>query len=98
MNSIVELIAKIQERPSMYLSRNYISCLKAFISGWYLRSPDEIPDGHLLESFQIWIAKKYKIKTSHSWDSILLFYSEDETAALKLFFSEFDLFLKTSQK
>ena len=93
MNSIVELIQEIEKRPAMYLTRNYISCLKAYLDGWYQRDIDNVPDIKAMSDFQIFIEKKYKSETSHSWCDIILFYSQDETDALRNFFKEFDDFL-----
>lgn len=90
MNSIIELIYQIKNKPAMYISRNSISCLKAFIDGWFLRSPDTVTDSIIMEDFQNWIEKKYKISTSHSWCDIILFYSQDESHALSKFFDDFD--------
>lgn len=90
MNSIKELISKIQERPSMYIGRRSISCLKAFLDGWYLRDPNNIDDIELMGKFQDWIEEEYNMKNTHSWDRILLFYSNDECSALELFFVKFN--------
>ena len=88
-DSVVELIELIKRRPSMYITRNSISCLKAFIDGWFLRDPDNITDSEVMKNFQDWIENKYNIKSSHSWCDIILFYSQDESAALMKFFDEF---------
>jgi hypothetical protein len=93
MDSIKELILTIKKRPAMYITRNSISCLKAYLDGWYFRSPESVSDGELMGDFQDWIVHEYKIKSEHSWDAILLFYSNDEYGALQLFFRKFDLFL-----
>jgi hypothetical protein len=94
MNSVVEIIKLIKIRPAMYLSRNYISCLKAFIDGWYLRDHNSIVDADVMGGFQDWIGKKYKITSSHSWCDIILFYSQDESTALNKFFDEFEEWLQ----
>lgn len=98
MNSVKELLGKIKQRPAMYISKNYISCLKAFLDGWYLRNPTDVTDAEVMDGFQDWIEKKYDIKSSHSWSSILLFYSQDEGKALELFFEEFDEWLAVCEK
>lgn len=86
MKSIVEMILLIKERPAMYISRKYISCLQAFITGWTLSNSENISDLYILDKFQDYVSKKYDVVTSHSWASILLFYSADEGDALNLFF------------
>ena len=98
MDSIVELIMKIKLRPGMYLGRNYISCLKAFLDGWHQRDYSNISDIEIMNKFQEKIEKSYKIKSSHSWCDILLFYSQDESKALDKFFKEFEEFLAEYEK
>ena len=91
-DSIVELIETIKARPAMFLGRNYISCLKAFLDGWYHRNATGVFDALFMDDFQSWIEKKYEVKSNHSWCDILLFYSGDECKALQNFFREFDEF------
>ncbi len=93
-DSLIELLGEIKKRPAMYLTRNYISSLKAFLDGWFLRRPNEVLESELMYDFQNWIEKKYNITTTQTWASILLFYSVDECDALELFFKDFDLFLR----
>jgi hypothetical protein len=85
MSSIKNLLAHIQGRPAMYLGKRSILCLKAFIDGWYLRSPETVEDSDTMSAFQKWIEKKYNIQSSQSWDRIILFYSQDEYDALEIF-------------
>ncbi len=92
-NSIVELILKIKKRPAMYLGRNSISCLRSFIDGWNHRDASSVSDAEIIGEFQSWVEYKYKLKNAHSWDRIILFYSQDEGTALKNFFELFDEFL-----
>ncbi|MDO1450831.1 hypothetical protein Q0590_31445 [Rhodocytophaga aerolata] len=90
MNSIKELILKIKERPSAYLGKKSVSCLKAFLDGWYLRDMTGVEDMHLMHYIQEAVEDYYNMKDTHSWDRILLFYSEDEADALAKFFILFD--------
>lgn len=89
MNSIVELLKLVKERPAMYIGKNMISCLKAFLDGWYLRNPDGIIDVNIMGAFQDYIEKKYNQPSYRSWCDILLYISQDESIALDLFFEEF---------
>jgi hypothetical protein len=98
MNSIVELIQLIRKRPAMYLGRRSISCLQAFIEGWFLRNPKDVADGEIMNEFQDWIEKKYKTSTTHSWRSIILFYSQDENEALENFFKDFEEFMNRNSQ
>lgn len=78
----------------MYIGRNSISCLYAFLAGWFYHNEEIIIDGNLMEEFQKWIADKYNVVSSQSWDRIILFYSQDECDALVEFFKLFNKFLE----
>jgi|SRR5689334_4096517 hypothetical protein len=93
MASFKELIQKIKERPSMYLSANSISCLKAYLDGWYFRDMEGVDDAGLMDAFQTWIVERFSVRGSQSYARIILFYSQDECSALKTFFELFDSFL-----
>ena len=80
----------------MYIGRNSISCLKAFIDGWYFRNSNGVSDMHIMNDFQDWVEKKYNVSTSHSWCDVLLFYSQDESSALSKFFDEFEVWSNDS--
>ncbi len=77
----------------MYIGQNSISCLKAFLDGWYLRNPNSVSDQKLMEGFQDWVVKKYRIDSSQSWARIILFFSQDEANALTNFYGLFEEFL-----
>lgn len=94
MNSIRELVLKIKERPAMYLGCNSISCLKAFIDGWYFRDMETVSDVHIMGNFHDWIEERLIKAGTQGWHRIILFYSQDECDALKTFFKLFDEFLE----
>ncbi|EMK8725538.1 TPA: hypothetical protein ACGQLC_004863 [Escherichia coli] len=85
MNDIIELIDMIEKRPALYLSRHTISALKAFLDGWQMRAPEKIVNIEILIKFQSYIEDFYEIK-GHSWDKIILLFSQDEHDALNTFF------------
>lgn len=88
-DNLVDLLDQVKARPALYLSRNSISCLKAFLDGWQLRRPDEIADPGIIVEIQSRVECTYGI-AGHSWDKILLLFSQDEGDALSRFFSIFD--------
>nr|WP_309576157.1 hypothetical protein [Moraxella osloensis] len=91
--NIIDLILKIEKRPALYISKNYISCLKSFLDGWSMN--DNSSDNQVvIGDFQIWIEDKYRINSSQSWADIILFYSTDENDALNNFFPLFNEFLE----
>jgi len=91
-STVLELLAAIKQRPAMYLTRRYISCLKAYLDGWGLLAYQHgiAIDARCLEDFQDWIVAKYRITSSHSWADVILFYSGDECDALDNFFKLFE--------
>ncbi|MGK9176068.1 hypothetical protein KXR87_23140 [Yokenella regensburgei] len=85
MNDIIKLIDMIEKRPALYLSRHTISALKAFLDGWQMREPKDIVNMEVFANFQSYIEDYYEIN-GHSWDKIILLFSQDESDALSDFF------------
>lgn len=92
--SVVNLIAEIEKRPSMFLGKNYISSLKSFLDGWHYRNSEGTIDGKFISSFQDYVEQKYKMQNTHAWDRIILFYSVDEQDALLCFFKLWNKFME----
>lgn len=93
---LYEMLERIKQRPGMFLGNCSITRLRAFLDG-YMGSREDLglpPTQQELEfnQFQEWIQTKFKITSSHGWDSIILFYSADERDALNNFFELFDKF------
>ena len=89
MNNLIELIGLIEKRPAFYLGRNTISTLRAFLDGWVMREPSTVIDSNVLNDFQQYIEEYYSIR-GHSWDKIILLFSQDEADALDTFFIRFN--------
>lgn len=94
ITSVVVLIEKLKTKPAMYLGDESITRLKSFLDGWFLGIGDSVMDEEVLADFQIWIAERFNLKTTHSWDRIILFYSMNEQRALFSFFELFSSFLE----
>ena len=98
---LLDLLQRIKQRPGMYLGKCSITRLRAFIDGYGMaraelglpRSPQEQD----LNGFQEWIQERYKITSTHGWDSIILFFSADERDALDKFFKLLEEFLDRSK-
>ena len=91
-----EMLQRIKQRPGMFLGQCSITRLRAFLDG-YMGSRSDLglpPTQQELEfnQFQEWVQTRFKISSSHGWDSIILFYSADERDALNNFFELFDQF------
>ncbi|GAA4387162.1 hypothetical protein [Hymenobacter koreensis] len=92
-----ELLEQIRARPAMFIDRKSIHYLSVFLTGWIIgcgTKSEVLMDNDALYGFQIWIEKKYKIRTSHSWARIIDFYSPDESYAFDKFYELYDEFTK----
>ena len=101
MTDFYQLLQKIEKRPSLYIGKNSIFNLHAFLDGYYFaRRELNIPLTEQEEEFQhflTWIREKFNIETGQLWSSIILFHSSDESNAIKRFFSLFDEFILIHQ-
>ena len=93
---LYDLIQRIKQRPGLYLGKSSITRLNMLLIG-YSQARMELGLPRTLEEiefdkFQDWIQEKFKITSSHGWDSIILFYSIDERDALDKFFELFEKF------
>ena len=97
-DDLIELLKLIEARPALYLSRNTISALRAFIDGWLLRRPDDVINFQILKKIQKYVENNFEIDGRFPWDRIILLFSEDENDALKLFFKIFNEVCEKSQR
>jgi hypothetical protein len=93
---LYEMLKRIKQRPGIFLGQSSIIRLRAYLDG-YMGSRADLglpPTKQELEfnQFQDWIQTRFKINSSHGWDSIILFYSVDEKDALNNFFELFEQF------
>ena len=70
--NLPELIHEISQRPTMWISKRSIFCLKAFLDGWVMRSENPEENDYLV-GFQRWIEKEYESQTTHSWAELIYF-------------------------
>ena len=94
MASFKNLIARLSQRTAMYIGKNDIFYLDAFISGWLFCPIEDISDLHLFGDFQEWLRKKFNIQGTQGWAKIILFQCFDEKQALEYFFKLFNEFLE----
>lgn len=86
---LYEMLDKIKRNPGIFLGKYSITRLRAFLDG-YMSSREDLglpPTQQEIKfnQFQDWIQTRFKITSSHGWDSIILFYSADERDALNNF-------------
>lgn len=89
-DSVFDLLAKIQKRPSMYLGKPSIYHLRCYLDGWYLGNPNGIAEAQSFSRFASWVEKKYEVTPNSQnmahWSKVIDFWSTDECQALKRFF------------
>jgi hypothetical protein len=91
-----ELLQRIKQRPGMYLGKCSITRLRMLLDGYGMARCElgmpQTKQEKEFNGFQDWIQERYKITSSHGWDSIILFYCADERDALEKFFELFEQF------
>lgn len=91
-----DVLQRIKQRPGMYLGKCSITRLSMLLAGYAMaRAELGLPvteQEKEFGGFQDWIQERYKINSTHGWDSIILFYSADERDALNKFFELFEKF------
>jgi hypothetical protein len=93
---LYNLLARIKQRPGMYLGKVSLTRLKMLLMG-YGMSRGELglqltQEEKQFAQFQQWIQRKYQINSSEGWESIILSQVEDEKLAFDLFFELFEQF------
>jgi len=82
----VELFEKILAKPGIHIGQKSVTRLKAYMDG-YMTAMDEIDpsDENFNMDLNDWVAKRFRIETSHNWADIILFMSgNDENAAFEM--------------
>ncbi len=96
MISFSELLPEIKKRPTLYLSRYSIFDFQSFYYGYDLaRNQLGLPKSEKdqeFEHFLSWLRERYKIETTQSWASLILFHSVDEKDALDRLFDFWEKF------
>jgi hypothetical protein len=93
---LYDLLARIKQRPGMYLGKVSITRLKMLLMG-YSMSRGELglqltEQEKQFAQFQRWIQAKYQVNSAQGWESIILSQVEDEKLAFDLFFDLFEKF------
>ncbi|MCL1465719.1 hypothetical protein [Argonema galeatum] len=96
MISFYDLLPEIKKRPTLYLSRYSIFDFQSFYYGYDLAKnqlglPKSEKDQEF-EEFLLWLRARYKIETTQSWASLILFHSLDERDALDRVFDLWEKF------
>lgn len=85
-----DLLANIQKRPAMYLGSSSILGLRSFLAGYCFgrrqAGISETAEEQEFARFQSWIQLRFGITSHQTWDRIILFFSQNDEAALGAFF------------
>ncbi|OCR02025.1 hypothetical protein BCD67_07565 [Oscillatoriales cyanobacterium USR001] len=102
MISFSDLLPEIKKRPTLYLSRYSIFDFQSFYYGYdFARNQLGLPKSEKdqeFEEFLLWLRARYKIETTQSWASLILFHSGDERDALVRFFDLWEKFQKLDRE
>jgi hypothetical protein len=93
---LYNLLARIKQRPGIYLGKVSLTRLKMLLMGysmsrceWGLQLTQEEKQ---FAQFQQWIQAKYQVNSAQGWESIILSKVNDEKLAFELFFELFEEF------
>jgi hypothetical protein len=95
MSPIVELLREMRSRPALYIGSDSIIKLASFLRGYSYALDKHFPTKkcRFLESFREWVARRFSVTISQSWENIILFQSVDEKEAMRLFWGLLDEYL-----
>jgi hypothetical protein len=97
MDNLFTLLEKIKAKPGLYLGTASITHLRMFIVGYrFARTELNIAnteaESDFYKKFQPWLQNRLSVRTSSSWDKIILLMCIDEKAAFHYFFQLLDEF------
>lgn len=85
------LLSKIRARPALFLGKDSISLLAAFLDGFFHgRGGQGQFDSDVFVGFQEFIRTRFNMSSSHRWNDVILFFETDEARAFWRFFELFD--------
>jgi hypothetical protein len=95
MSPLVELLGEIRKRPAMYLGSEDVVKLAAFLRGFQhaLHQYEIARQDTFLRDFRDWVAKRFAVSISRSWEGIIAFQAVDDREAMELFWKLLDEYL-----
>lgn len=90
MYSLYNLIMTVLEKPELYLGKQSIQRMYAYIGG-FLHQNNAVDD-HCLDGFNEYISAYYRITSDHNWADIIQFFANDGREEIALFKKHFDVF------
>ena len=93
---LIRLLAEIRARPALYLGKESISLLAAFLDGFvHGKGGQGQFDSELFVGFQSFVRSRFGMSSSHRWNDVILFFETDEARGFWRFFELFDEYRRT---
>jgi hypothetical protein len=83
---LTKVFEQVLERPAMYVGNTSIVRINAFMNGFSyakLLAGEDVKDD-LYRGFTEWVAKRFRIKSTHGWESIISFMAQSEATAYEM--------------
>ncbi|WP_130605425.1 hypothetical protein [Cohnella abietis] len=94
MDKVYNLVQNIRHLPEIHLGKKSLHLLQAFLHG-YIEYHNEITgesNYFFLPEFQKYVEQRFNINTTHSWASLITFYSSSDEDAFNNFYKILDEF------
>lgn len=98
MNSITNILKRIEEKPLLYLGEKDLRRLRSFITGYLICEADNNQNESMMffESFKNYFNGIYGLRSYYDWCSVLRQESDSEEEAFDKFFELFNSFLENT--
>ena len=100
MDKVYQLLAEIKKVPGAFLGRPSLERLSFLIEGYRYALMQENPHdtNDCLDGFTEYVAKHYKMHTSHGWCSLIQFFNSDDQSAFETFYELLDKHIKSKKR
>lgn len=94
LDKLYHLVQKIKKKPEVFLGKKSLHLLRAYLDGYidYHNEKNNEFNRFFLPKFQDYVEQRYNISKSHSWVSLITFYSNSEEEAFDNFYLILDEF------
>jgi len=94
MDILYKKIQQMKQRPGMYIGKKSLHLLQAYLNGYiaYHNEVNDKPNYFFLPEFQEYVQQRYNIHTTHSWASLITFFSCNDNDAFDKFYELLDDF------
>lgn len=91
MNTVFDLLNRVQKSPGMYLGHPSVNSLFMFLNGYEVAKADmgvelTAEENNFYEEFQPWLQRKLGVRSVTSWAKLIMLSCHDERAGFEKFF------------